>query len=152
MAERQHSLPCKHIYVCPWGIVKYVYKHENVEPWPYAHKNCPRAAKTTQLSLHISEHLYVTYDRIYRHENVETWPYAHNKFQHAAKQTKLANCLAVASALCMCFCCCCASHTQSSWPVVVQEVRKHSQTHVKMMSSRTIRGWLIVVRLSSQSR
>ena len=126
---------------------------ENVEPWPQAQSNCDMQQRQPNFPC-IWVNIYTWHMIVSigtKMSKRDHMPTINSRMPQ--RKTKLANCLEVASAPCMCFCCCCcASHTQSSWPVVVLEVRKHSQIHVKMMSSRTIRGWLIVLGLSSQSR
>ena len=103
-----------------------LHRLEKVEPWPYAHNSCQRAAKTTQLSLHMNLHLHMTFVN-----SIGTKTSKRDHMPTINSKTKLANCVAVASAVYTCFNCCCAGHTQSSWLIVALEVRKQSQIHTK---------------------
>ena len=65
-------------------------RHENVEPWPYAHKNIHHANEATKVPLHQGKTIPWNIREYLQRKSSVNEPYAHDNIHKATEATKVA--------------------------------------------------------------
>ena len=68
----------------------HICRHENVEPWPYAHKNIHHANEATKVPLQKGKTIPWNIRGYLQHTSSVNEPYAHDNIQKATEATKVA--------------------------------------------------------------